>query len=111
MFGKEKSAENIMNTNSAAKMQKQRKEEEKQRSKQLRKSARKFVKDKKQKDRNIRQRRVVRTVSDCLQYEAMFETGICEVEQGVYSLTMAFTDVNFQLARSEEQKNIFTQSG
>lgn len=109
MFGKEKSAENIMNTNSAAEMQKRRKEEEKQRSRQLRKFARKSAKDKKQKDRNIRQRRVVRTASDCLQYEAMFDSGICEVEQGVYSLTMVFSDVNFQLARSEEQKNIFTQ--
>ena len=31
------------------------------------------------------------------------------MEQGLFSMTMAFTDVNFQLARQEEQNSLFTQ--
>ena len=47
--------------------------------------------------------------SDCLQYLSMSQDGICEVEPGLFSMTMAFTDVNFQIAMLEEQKNIFTK--
>lgn len=39
----------------------------------------------------------------------MSQDGICEVEPGLFSMTMAFTDVNFQIAMLEEQKNIFTK--
>lgn len=109
MFARKNPTAELQNTNTAAAMQKQRKEEEKQRAKQLRRSARTSEKAKRQTSKAIQQHKVAQKASDCLQYEAMYESGICEVEQGVYSLTMAFSDVNFQLARTEEQKNIFTR--
>ena len=59
--------------------------------------------------RSIKKRRAPEKAADCLQYERMDESGICEVEPGLFSMTMAFTDVNFQLARQEEQKSLFTQ--
>ena len=59
--------------------------------------------------RSIKKRRAPEKAADCLQYERMYESGICEVEPGLFSMTMAFTDVNFQLARQEEQKSLFTQ--
>ena len=33
----------------------------------------------------------------------MSQDGICEVESGLFSMTMAFTDVNFQIAMLEDQ--------
>lgn len=39
----------------------------------------------------------------------MYENGICEIEPGLYSMTLKFSDVNYQIARREEQANIFTR--
>lgn len=93
----------------AAETKKQRAKEGKQRSKQLRRSAKQSEKNAAQSARSIKKRRAPEKAADCLQYERMYESGICEVEPGLFSMTMAFTDVNFQLARQEEQKSLFTQ--
>ena len=93
----------------AAETKKQRAKEEKQRSKQLRRSAKQSEMNAAQSARSIKKRRAPEKAADCLQYERMYESGICEVEPGLFSMTMAFTDVNFQLARQEEQKSLFTQ--
>ena len=58
--------------------------------------------------KRIAARKAPQKASDCLQYLSMSQDGICEVEPGLFSMTMAFTDVNFQIAMLEEQKNIFT---
>ena len=39
----------------------------------------------------------------------MYENGICEIEPGLYSMTLRFSDVNYQIAHREEQANIFTR--
>ena len=93
----------------AAETKKQRAKEEKQRSKQLRRSAKQSEMNAAQSARSIKKCRAPEKAADCLQYERMYESGICEVEPGLFSMTMAFTDVNFQLARQEEQKSLFTQ--
>ena len=93
----------------AAETKKQRAKEGKQRSKQLRRSAKQSEMNAAQSARSIKKRRAPEKAADCLQYERMYESGICEVESGLFSMTMAFTDVNFQLARQEEQKSLFTQ--
>ena len=93
----------------AAETKKQRAKEGKQRSKQLRRSAKQSEKDAAQSARRIRKRRAPEKAADCLQYENMYEGGICEVEPGLFSMTMAFTDVNFQLARQEDQNSLFAQ--
>ncbi|MEG0570368.1 MAG: ATP-binding protein [Oscillospiraceae bacterium] len=38
----------------------------------------------------------------------MFEDGICEVEKGLYSKSIKFDDINYQIARREEQVEIFS---
>lgn len=93
----------------AAETKKQRAKEGKQRSKQLRRSAKQSEMNAAQSARSIKKRRAPEKAADCLQYERMYESGICEVEPGLFSMTMAFTDVNFQLARQEDQKSLFTQ--
>lgn len=39
----------------------------------------------------------------------MFEDGICEVEFGLYSKTFKISDINYQIARREDQVDIFTR--
>lgn len=44
-----------------------------------------------------------------VKYERMFEDGICEVEYGLYSRTIKFSDINYQTARRDEQVDLFTR--
>ena len=37
----------------------------------------------------------------------MMEDGICEIEKGLYSRALKFSDINYQTARQEEQKDFF----
>lgn len=39
----------------------------------------------------------------------MFEDGICEIERDLYSKTIKISDINYQIARREEQVDIFTR--
>lgn len=39
----------------------------------------------------------------------MFEDGICEIEEGLYSKSIKFSDINYQTARREDQMDIFTR--
>ena len=58
--------------------------------------------------KHIAARKAPQKACDCLQYLSLSQDGICEVEPGLFSMTMAFTDVNFQIAMLEEQQHIFT---
>lgn len=42
-----------------------------------------------------------------IHYDLMLEDGICQVEPGLYSRTMKFSDINYQTARNDEQLDIF----
>ena len=44
-----------------------------------------------------------------MKYKLMFEDGICEIEEGLYSKTIKISDINYQIARREEQVDIFTR--
>ena len=85
------------------------KREKKKAAKERRRHAKQLKKDEKHAKKRISARKVPQKASDCLQYLSMSQDGICEVEPGLFSMTMAFTDVNFQIAMLEEQKNIFTK--
>lgn len=39
----------------------------------------------------------------------MIEDGICEVEKGVFSKTIKFADINYQIAKKEDQIDIFSK--
>ena len=52
-------------------------------------------------------RRKAKTAQKCIGYDMMFEDGVCQVTEGVYSKTMWFSDVNYQTAKEDVQKHIF----
>ena len=85
------------------------KREKKKAAKERRQHEKQLKKAEKHAKKRITARKVPQKSSDCLQYLSMSQDGICEVEPGLFSMTMAFTDVNFQIAMLEEQKNIFTK--
>ena len=50
-----------------------------------------------------------RKAQSSLFYLRMIEDGICEIEDGVFSKTITFDDINYQTARSADQISIFKQ--
>lgn len=47
------------------------------------------------------------SVQRTIHYNRMLEDGICEVEPGLYSITIKFSDINYQTARREDRGSIF----
>lgn len=47
-------------------------------------------------------------ISSYVGYDAMYKDGIAQVEQGLFSQTIEFSDISYQSARRESQQNIFT---
>lgn len=62
------------------------------------------TKTKKQRDK----RRKAKHVTGYIGYDLMFKTGICQVEEGLYSETVQFSDISYQSSREESQKNAFS---
>ncbi len=52
---------------------------------------------------------VPRTVQQSIPFERMFKDGICRVKEHCYSKTIQFADINYQLAKEEEQQSIFEE--
>ena len=50
-----------------------------------------------------------KTAQETIKYKRMFECGICEINEGLYSKTIKISDINYQIARREEQVDIFTK--
>ena len=48
-----------------------------------------------------RRRRAARDVYGAIGFETMWRDGICEVERGLFSQTVSFSDVSYQSARQE----------
>lgn len=53
------------------------------------------------------ERRRAKDVYGAIGYDLMFEDGTCQVEEGLYSQTIAFSDISYQAARDEDQKALF----
>lgn len=85
------------------------KAEQRKRAKALRAQKKTLAKNSAQSEKQIKKKRAPQKASDCLGFLAMYENGICEIEPGLYSMTLKFSDVNYQIARREEQANIFTR--
>ena len=49
------------------------------------------------------------TAQDTIPIERMFPDGICRVEDGFYTKTIQFQDINYQLAQQEDQTAIFEE--
>lgn len=59
--------------------------------------------------KKLRARNTAKTVQAAIGYNKMFEDGICEVEVGVYSRTIRFSDITYQTAKLDDQKMIFNR--
>ena len=49
----------------------------------------------------------IHTVQDSIPFQNMFPDGLCRLEGGTFSKTIAFEDVNYRLAGPEDQRSIF----
>ena len=102
--------ENLASAKRQARSQKRKlKAEQRKRAKALRAQKKTLAKNSAQSEKQIKKKRAPQKASDCLGFLAMYENGICEIEPGLYSMTLKFSDVNYQIARREEQANIFTR--
>lgn len=54
-----------------------------------------------------KRRRAQKSAQGSIDYDLMFEDGVCQVCPGVYSKSLWFSDVNYQAARDDEQSRIF----
>lgn len=59
--------------------------------------------------KTVETRRKAKNVIDWLGYNNMYIDGICEVEEGLFSETIAFDDTSYQSTRDDIQKGIFAQ--
>lgn len=44
-----------------------------------------------------------------IRYNAMYENGICEISEGIYSVSVEFSDISYQIASQDEQERIFAK--
>ena len=77
-----------------------------------RKSLDRMVREQGREDRRKAERRrlartCARSVYDLIGFDLMFESGMAQVEPGLYSETVQFSDVCYQSAREDEQRGIF----
>ena len=47
-------------------------------------------------------------IASYIGYDAIYKDGIAQVEEGLFSQTIEFSDISYQSARRENQQNIFT---
>lgn len=64
--------------------------------------------DKKRRERFRRRRAAATDPVSMLGYDLMFQNGICQIEDGLYSETMVFDDVTYQNARESYQKTVLS---
>ena len=58
--------------------------------------------------RQRRRRRAAKDVCGAIGYDLMYRDGTCQVEEGLFSQTIAFDDISYQSAREESQQAIFS---
>lgn len=101
-----KTSENLKSLKSQRKAERERAKRQSEKLKQLEKSTEE--KNKKLKKQQ-RKEAAPRTAQQTIKYKRMFEDGICEVEKGLYSKCIKFADINYQIARRDEQVEIFSR--
>lgn len=85
------------------------KAEKKLRAKQLQQQKKQLAKSNASAAKYAKKSVSPKQASDCLLFDRMYENGICEITPGLYSCTLKFSDINYQIARREEQANIFSR--
>lgn len=59
----------------------------------------------------LKARKNKKTVQNTIPFLKAHSNGIFEIEKGVYSKTLIFNDINYQIAKQDEQENIFLRYG
>lgn len=93
-----------------------KKREAKARDKELRSKHKSIAAQLKNRDKELsdlmagsrKARRRAKDVLHYIGYNAMYIDGICEVEEGLFSETIAFSDTSYQSTRDDIQKGIFS---
>lgn len=101
-----KTAESVQSLKSQRKVEREKAKKQSEKLKQLDKST---EEKNKQIKKQQRKEAAPRTAQKTIKYKRMFEDGICEVEKGLYSKCIKFADINYQIARREEQVEIFSR--
>ncbi|MDR1101633.1 MAG: ATP-binding protein [Clostridiales bacterium] len=57
------------------------------------------------------QKRASKTTQQTIPYEQLYSDGLVRLEDGYFSRTMQFQDINYQIARQDDQENIFLKYG
>jgi hypothetical protein len=58
--------------------------------------------------RQRRRRHSARNVFDAIGFESLWRDGICEVEEGLFSQTLSFSDISYQSARQDVKESVFS---
>ncbi|WP_122791343.1 VirB4-like conjugal transfer ATPase, CD1110 family [Intestinibacillus sp. Marseille-P6563] len=109
MFFKSERSGKKTNRKSAQKRKKDLKLQEKEykeRLKKLKKSTEQLNAQQKQK---IKKEAAPKSTTQYIGYQKLFEDGICQVSPGYYSKTVRFSDINYQTARVQDQKDMFSR--
>ena len=97
----------------SAKSLKSRKKAERERAKQHAERLRQLNKSTEQQNaerkKQLKKAAAPKSTVQQVKYERMFEDGICEIEHGLYSRSVKFSDINYQTARRDEQVDLFTR--
>ena len=84
------------------------KQQDKQEQGQNKKVLKMLEKQKKERGKQQRKYAPPNSSQQSLAYQAMYENGVCEVKEGVFSRTFQFSDINYSIADQGEQEMTFS---
>lgn len=110
MLGLAKRKETVIQSSHSLKSQKRiAKENAKRSGERLRRLEKSTAELNKRLKKELRNEKAPLNVQQTIKYNMMFEDGICEVLGGLYSKTIKFSDINYQIARRDDQVDIFSK--
>ncbi|MGU8438863.1 VirB4-like conjugal transfer ATPase, CD1110 family [Clostridium perfringens] len=68
-----------------------------------------ILNNKKKNKKKKEKQQIPKSVQKTIPYDGHSDDGIFEISKGVFSRTIAFDDVNYQIAKQDDQESIFTQ--
>lgn len=84
------------------------KQQDKQEQGQNKKVLKMLEKQKRERGKQQRKYAPPNSSQQSLAYQAMYENGVCEVKEGVFSRTFQFSDINYSIADQGEQEMTFS---
>lgn len=72
-------------------------------------AAKKMKKIKKQQAKKNRKEKLPKTTQGTIPYRQMWKDGLCQLDKNTWSITLQYQDINYQLAKPEDQEAIFEQ--